>query len=67
LVATLPFQAAFRAVTCPPACVMTAFQPLLNCWPAAKDQTRLHEVSGSPRLVIATLAVNPVFHWFATV
>ena len=67
LVARLPFQLALTAVTLVPAWEYVALQPWVICWPAVKSHVSVQAVSGLPRLVIATLALNPPGHWDETV
>jgi hypothetical protein len=57
-----PFQLSLTAVTCVPDCVYVALQPWVTCWPAAKFQVSVQELTGLPRLVIASAAVNPPGH-----
>src|ERR1019366_2126847 len=66
-VARLPFELALIAVICVPVCEYVALQPWVTCWPAVKSQVSVQELSGLPRLVIATLALNPPAHCDPTV
>src|SRR6185437_15486485 len=51
-----------RAVTWPPLCVVVAFHAWVICCPAVYDQVNVQLVTGSPRLVMFTFAVNPPDH-----
>jgi hypothetical protein len=63
-----PFQLMLAAVTRVPAWVQVAFQPWVTFWPVAgKSKVNVHLDTASPRLVTATLAVNPLGHWLCTV
>ena len=42
-------------------------EPATTVWPAVKFQVSVHELTGLPRLVMATLAVNPPLHCEETV
>ncbi len=67
-VGTAPFQLAFVAVTCAPACAQVALQPWVTFCPASgKSNSSFQLVSGSPRLVTATAPWKPFCHWPATV
>jgi hypothetical protein len=62
LVASAPFQLTLTAVTWAPLCVTVAFHAWVTRWPEPKDQVSRQPVSGSPRLVTATLPENPPPH-----
>src|SRR6185312_6763415 len=51
-----------RAVTWPPLCVVVAFHAWVICCPAVYDQVNVQLVTGSPRFVMFTFAVNPPGH-----
>ena len=50
-----------------PDCEYVAFQPCVTCCPAVKFHVSAHELTVLPRLVMATLAVNPPDHCEETV
>nr|BFE70107.1 hypothetical protein GCM10020092_034080 [Actinoplanes digitatis] len=50
------------AVTAEPLCVKAVFQAWVTVCPAPYDQVNVQPDSGSPRLVIVTLAPNPPCH-----
>ncbi|GIF01870.1 hypothetical protein Ari01nite_93340 [Paractinoplanes rishiriensis] len=63
-----PFQRMLAAETRAPDCVQVALQPWVTRWLAfGKSNARVQLDIASPRLVIATLAVNPLVHWLCTV
>ncbi|GAA1002682.1 hypothetical protein Aple_001270 [Acrocarpospora pleiomorpha] len=62
LVAMAAFQLTFAAVTCAPDEVIVVFHAWVTCWPDGKVQASLQLLTGSPRLVRFTLAVNPPGH-----
>ncbi len=66
-VAREPFQLTLAAVTAPPLCVTFALHACATVCPAPKAQRRVQPETGSPRFVIATLVLNPPFHWEPTV
>ena len=61
------FQVVLPTVTRPPFWVTVPFQYWVTCCPAVNDQVSCQPLSGSPRLVTATLAPKPPFHWLETV
>jgi hypothetical protein len=63
-----PFQLMLAAETPAPDCVQAALQPCVTRWLAfGKSNVSVQPDIGSPRLVIAMLAVNPLVHWLCTV
>ena len=63
-----PFQLMLAAETRAPDCVQVALQPCVTCWLAfGKSNVSVQLVTAEPRLVMATLAVNPPGHWLCTV
>jgi hypothetical protein len=52
----------FLAVTAAPVWVSAVFHAFVTTCPADHDQVSVQALSGSPRLVIDTLAVNPPCH-----
>jgi hypothetical protein len=54
------------AVTALPLCVTVAFHACVTVWPAVKLHFNVQVVTGSPRLVMLTFPVKPVFHWVVT-
>ncbi|GAA1364585.1 hypothetical protein GCM10009661_14530 [Catellatospora chokoriensis] len=50
------------ADTAAPFCVSDVFHACVTVCPALKDHVNVHPLSGSPRLVIETLAPNPPGH-----
>ena len=57
---SVPFQAAFSAVTCAPVCDQVADQPCVTCCPAGKENSsRQESIVVEPELVMLTLAVKP--------
>jgi hypothetical protein len=61
-VASAPFQVAFVAVTALPLCVADALHACVTACPAVNDQVNAQPLTGSPKLVMLTLAVKPVVH-----
>jgi hypothetical protein len=62
------FQLRLAADTRAPDCVQVALHPWLTFWPAfGKSNVNDQLVTAGPRLVMATLAVNPPAHWLCTV
>ncbi|GAA1507050.1 hypothetical protein GCM10009677_44500 [Sphaerisporangium rubeum] len=57
----------FAAVVCPPDVVIVAFHAWVTCCPEGNVQASRQLVTGSPRLVTFTSAVNPPVHWDETV
>lgn len=59
-VARAPFQSRFLAVTAWPLCAQVALQPCESFWVVVgKVNPSVQAVSGSPRFLTDTLAVNP--------
>ena len=54
-------------VTLAPDWVRLPFQSWVTVWPLAKLHLSVQLVSGSPRLVMFTLAPKPPGHWLVTV
>ncbi|GAA4465458.1 hypothetical protein GCM10023170_074780 [Phytohabitans houttuyneae] len=63
-----PFQPMLAADTWAPDWVQVALQPWVTFWLAfGKANVRVQLVTGEPRLVRATFALNPLGHWLCTV
>jgi hypothetical protein len=58
------FQDSLVTVTREPFWLKTPFHPWVTVWPLAKVHSSRQPLSGSPRLVTATLPVNPPGHSF---
>ncbi len=64
--ASVPFQAAFAAVTAEPDCDQVALHPCVTCWPEGKENVRRQLLRAEPPvLVTRTEPVKPVFQLFA--
>src|ERR1051325_9792545 len=55
------------AVAAAPDWVTVAFHAWVTVWPLGKDQVRRQPLTGSPRLVMSTLAPKPPPHWLLIV
>jgi len=62
-VAREPLYETLTAVTAVPLCVTVAFQACVTVCPAPKLQRSVQLLTGSPRLVMATLAPKPPAYW----
>jgi hypothetical protein len=65
-VASAALYPASAAVTWVPLWVIVEFQAWVTCWPAVKPQPSFQPLIGSPRLVTATVPLNPPAHWVGT-
>src|SRR5512142_813424 len=58
-VGMVPLYAALVTVTCAPDWDRVPFHSWVTVWPAVNDQVSVQPFTGSPRLVLVTLAPNP--------